>query len=368
MTRRRTGAFTAILGVLGTLCLLFPDPAVSKTLTLQDASAPPAGSITIPVVLDDAANVLAADVTLRYDPDVLTATGASVTSLTTDFSVAHAVERGAVSVSMAASEALSSGSGTLVNISFSVSATAPSGQSAITISDAALFDADFETASVSAVGNTGDVTIVIDTASSLTFQLPATLQAGNSVTFDANGFSSNGSLYYRYDIVPDYGTASYDPYTNWQMLQDFTTTSTCTHTFARDGIYIVIARVSSAQALRQGVAPIIGGSVAVGDGSPIRFTSLSTDATDTIQVNQTVTFTATATHPTGGTIFYRFNLVPDYGTDSYDPFTNWEMLQDFSTANSCSTTFTQPGSYVVVVYASETQSIPVTMPPSSVPL
>nr|WP_321492179.1 cohesin domain-containing protein [uncultured Desulfobacter sp.] len=338
--------------------MLLPAPAVSKTLTLQSASAPPAGSITIPVMIDAAADVLAADVTLSYDPDVLTATGASITSLTTGFSVAYSVGRGEVSVSMAASNPISSGSGALVNITFSVAATAPSGQSDITISKAALFDTDFESASVLAVGNTGEVTIFIDTANSLTFQLPDTLQPGDSVTFNTNGFTSNGDVYYRYDIIPDYGTESYDPITNWQMLQDFTPTGTVVHTFIQPGNYIVIARISSFQTLQQGVATLIGGSIAVGDGGPVHVTGLSIDASDTIQVNQTVTFTATATHSANGTIFYRFHLVPNYGTDSYEPFSNWEVLQDASTSNSCSTTFTQPGSYVVVVFVSDTQAAP----------
>ena len=354
----RWGAYTAILSVFGMFCMMFPAPAVSKTLTLNSASAPPAGSITIPVVIDDASDVLAADLTLSYDPGVLTATSASIASLTTGFSVACSVGRGEVSVSMAASSPISSGSGTLVNITFLVSATPPSGQSDITISKAALFGSDFERADVSAVGNTGDVTIFIDTASSLTFQLPYTLQPGDSVTLGTSGFTNNGNVYYRYDIIPDYGTESYDPLTNWEMLQDFTTTSTVDHTFTQEGKYIVVARISSVQTLQQGVATLIGGSIAVGEDSPVHITGLSIDATDTIQVNQTVTFTATATHSANGTLFYRFHLVPNYGTDSYEPSTNWEILQDVSTNNSCSTTFTQPGSYVVVVFVSDTQAAP----------
>ena len=71
-----------------------------------------------------------------------------------------------------------------------------------------------------------------------------------------------------------------------------------------------------------------------------------------------MTFTASARNIAGGDIFYRFDLIPNYGTSSYDPNNNYEVIQDFSTAGSCTHTFTEAGGYIIVVWASPTASIP----------
>ncbi len=58
-----------------------------------------------------------------------------------------------------------------------------------------------------------------------------------------------------------------------------------------------------------------------------------------------------------GDVYYRFDLVPHYATDRYDPNSNSEMLRDFSTESSFSYKFDNIGDYVVVVFASSDTSI-----------
>ena len=50
----------------------------------------------------------------------------------------------------------------------------------------------------------------------------------------------------------------------WQMLQDFSTTSSYTHTFTAAGSYIIVVWASPRQGFpSSGATPIIGGAVTV---------------------------------------------------------------------------------------------------------
>jgi hypothetical protein len=195
--------------------------------------------------------------------------------------------------------------------------------------------------------------------------LTQTPTVGESVTFTASAVNVDpGSIYYRFDIIPDYGTEAYDPLDNWQTIQAFSTATTCTHTFSEAGSYVIVVWASSTQNIPTGAAPIFGGSVTVGDDSTVVINSLNISPTGTLQTGQMVTFTASAAHPTGGDIYYRFDLVPNYGTSSYDPNNNYQTIQDFSTNGTCTYTFTESGSYIIVVWASSTASIPTDMAPA----
>ncbi len=71
----------------------------------------------------------------------------------------------------------------------------------------------------------------------------------------------------------------------------------------------------------------------------------------TYQVGSPMTISATAYNESGGTIYYRFGIVKDYGTASYDPST-WTAISDYTTNARTVYTFTEAGSYIFTVTAS----------------
>lgn len=83
-------------------------------------------------------------------------------------------------------------------------------------------------------------------------------------------------------------------------------------------------------------------------------------------VDTPVTITANAKDSCSKTIYYRFSVHPDYGTDDYDG-TKWSLMNstEYSTSNFIQYTFESEGKYVVVVWAVtdphdiETRSVPV---------
>ena len=185
------------------------------------------------------------------------------------------------------------------------------------------------------------------------------VEVGDSVTFTANAVNlDSGTIYYRFNLIPDYGTTDYDPFNNWSMIQDFSTANTCSYTFSEATDYIVVAFASATPDLSGDFITIIGGSVTVGDSGAIDIQSLAISPGRLLKVGDTVTFNVSGTSNIRGNVYYRFNIVPHYATDRYDPFSNSEMLRDFSTESTFFYTFDNIGDYVVVVFASSDTSIP----------
>jgi hypothetical protein len=89
----------------------------------------------------------------------------------------------------------------------------------------------------------------------------------------------------------------------------------------------------------------------------VAITGLDMNVTQALQVGDSVTFTASAINTCGEDIYYRFDLIPDYGTAEYDP-ANFENLQNFSQQNSLTRTFNEQGSWIMVVQASATEGFP----------
>lgn len=89
---------------------------------------------------------------------------------------------------------------------------------------------------------------------------------------------------------------------------------------------------------------------------------LTTDRTDPINVGDTVTFSCHATDSDGQTVYYRFDIIPAYGTASYDPITGYSVMQDFSTDSTATYTFDTAGGYVVVAWASTFLGVPTGIP------
>jgi hypothetical protein len=191
-----------------------------------------------------------------------------------------------------------------------------------------------------------------------------TLLEESSLTFTADGVATEGGdVYYRFDLIPQYGTSDYDPNRDWEIIQGFSEDNSCTYSFEDEGGYVIVARVSATASISSETDPIIGLGVSVVERehvfvSYINITGLSMDYTQTPQVGDSVTFAAEATHSREGDIYYRFDLIPNYGRRNYDPMNDWETIQGFSTRNTCTHTFAEEGNYVVVVWASATAGIP----------
>lgn len=178
------------------------------------------------------------------------------------------------------------------------------------------------------------------------------LTAGGSVTFTASAISEEGgAIYYRFDLIPNFGTAQYDPYNNYTTIQGFSTSNTCAYSFGNAGDYIVVVFASSTMSVSNGNA-IIGKNVSIGRSNTVHLGNLDLGLTRTVAVGETITFRANALSDSHATVYYRFNLVPNYGTSAYDPNNVYTTLQDFSTRNTCSHTFSSPGKYILVIFAS----------------
>jgi len=113
----------------------------TRSLAIADQTASPGSSITVPVTVSNAAGIAGIDITLTYNPSLLTATDAATTTLTSGFLVQKNITSGQIQISMANATGIASGSGALVNITFSVSSGATSGQSCpLTITSHSLYD------------------------------------------------------------------------------------------------------------------------------------------------------------------------------------------------------------------------------------
>lgn len=188
---------------------------------------------------------------------------------------------------------------------------------------------------------------------------------GYTFTAEANGVSACGQdVYYRFELIADYGTDNYNSPYNSETIQDFSKNNRITHTVVEDGNYVLVVWGSTSPNLPEDPAPMIGSSIRIGqapcaDKYCSQFYCLSIGAGADVEVGDLVEFNVRA----AGTLpdprpYYRFDLVPNYGTANYDPAYNWQTVRDFSQRNDYSHQFDEPGSYVIVVHASSTPNIP----------
>lgn len=197
----------------------------------------------------------------------------------------------------------------------------------------------------------------------LDYDITGTTSAGSQVTFTADATGAE-TIYYRFDLIPNYGTDDYDPFEGYTTLRDFSTGNTLTHTFTEQGGYVLIVYASASQGFSSGVVPIVGGSVFIGPGHMVHMNNLAWSGDGTASVGDTIAFTALGVSDNSSDdLYYRFDLVPAYGTAGYDPYNNYTTIQDFSTNRTCNHLFTSPGSYIVVVYVNNSPMLPVAMAP-----
>ncbi len=176
------------------------------------------------------------------------------------------------------------------------------------------------------------------------------VNTGDVITLAVNASDSQGApLYYKFFYCAGYGTAEYA--TNpWIVMQEYSTSNTCTYSFSDADDYIIVVRVVTDPENEPAVLPIYGKVLTVGSGSHINFSRLSIDRTGPLTVADTVTFTVDASCSDGSTVYYKFYACPNYGTSEYETST-WSVLQDYSTANTCSHTFAEANDYIVVARA-----------------
>ncbi len=101
------------------------------------------------------------------------------------------------------------------------------------------------------------------------------------------------------------------------------------------------------------------GSLQADTPCAVDISSLDLGLFQRISVNESVTITADAVSTCEGDIYYRFDLIPGYNTENYDANNVYTTIQDFSLENSVTHTFTSPGNYIIVAFASATQGFPV---------
>ncbi|OGW15433.1 MAG: hypothetical protein A3G93_13350 [Nitrospinae bacterium RIFCSPLOWO2_12_FULL_45_22] len=109
-------------------------------VTIGDHPGEAGSAITVPIIIDNLAGVAGADILLTFDPDILTATGASTTSLSTGFNLQYKITTGAIAISILSTTELSEGSGAFVNVGFQVNQGANIGAStSLTLAQASLY-------------------------------------------------------------------------------------------------------------------------------------------------------------------------------------------------------------------------------------
>ena len=122
---------------------------VVVTVSIPDVKGKGGSAITVPVNVDTAAGILAGDLTVQFDPAVLTASSVNTTPLTSHFAVSTNISQGKIRISLASSSAISSGSGSLVEIHFltlkNVKKYTP-----IELSEVALYNQNYQAVTVNA--------------------------------------------------------------------------------------------------------------------------------------------------------------------------------------------------------------------------
>ena len=185
--------------------------------------------------------------------------------------------------------------------------------------------------------------------------------ANSSMTIAATASNDcGGTVYYRFGVVEDYGTGAYDP-SNWRAISEYTTSNSLSYTFTEAGSYIFTVTANDTPSEPAEPKPMLGGCITIQPSGGtdcldlLKVTNVSITGTNT--VNSPMTITATASNECGGTVYYRFGVVENYGTGSYDP-SNWQSISEYTTSNSLSYTFTEAGSYIFTVTANHTPSEP----------
>ncbi len=181
-----------------------------------------------------------------------------------------------------------------------------------------------------------------------------------TMTASASGTSSE-TLYYKFYYRANYGTSTYDT-SPWVVMQDYSTTNTCTDIFPGDGSYIVVVRVVTDPSNEPASLPIIGGVVTIGNTGNPHITQLSSNVSGSVSPNQPATYTIATSAGGNNEIYYKWYYRSGYGSANYDNMP-WVIVQDYSLSTTCQFIFPNEGDYIVVVRAvTDPSTEPVDLP------
>lgn len=166
------------------------------------------------------------------------------------------------------------------------------------------------------------------------------------ITVDAVG-PAGKALVYQFFYRAGYGTPEW--YSNqWQIVQGWSPISWVDLSFSTPGNYFVVAHVVPAGETWEAGDPQGGFNIAVSGNAQITRVASTLDAT--AQPGEIFQVTADAVGQAGTTLNYRFYYRAGYGTPAW--YTNqWQLLQNWSSANSVGIAFSSPGNYYVVSHA-----------------
>lgn len=115
----------------------------TRTLYIGEATGSPGKDVIVPIGMNDVSTVTGGDMTIIYDKSILTVKEIKTTSLTTNANIQPNTNTpGEIQIAIAGSNPLSGGSGTLIDVVFTVSASAkPGTETPVTFKKAAIYDA-----------------------------------------------------------------------------------------------------------------------------------------------------------------------------------------------------------------------------------
>jgi len=156
---------------------------------IPDVSAGRSQSIAVPIKVSDATGIASAEITIAYNPDLLTALDAQTTGLSAGFSIADSVSDGQIAISLAQATGIAAGSGSLVNVNFQVNSTANLGDTcSLVLQSVSLFNENTEEIladtdnSLFTVGPGGLDNLVVSPTVD-------TVEIGQTITFTARGYA-----------------------------------------------------------------------------------------------------------------------------------------------------------------------------------
>ncbi|MCD6506678.1 hypothetical protein J7M22_08645 [Candidatus Poribacteria bacterium] len=144
----------------GRIIIGSPPPKRTIGVKVSSAQSPPMGAVIVKILVDDASDVLAFDITLNYDPAILSFQGAITTALTKDFTmeVNHRTP-GTLILVLASKEPITEGKGSVLELAFSVKPSTQTGASSpLTLKEAMFWNSSGERIEERVVNGTVTVT------------------------------------------------------------------------------------------------------------------------------------------------------------------------------------------------------------------
>ncbi|MBM3211716.1 hypothetical protein FJZ33_05835, partial [Candidatus Poribacteria bacterium] len=119
-------------------------PSVSRNLIIPEVSGAPGKSVTVPINISDASGVAGGDINVIYDPKVLKITEIKPTVLSASMNlVSNTNTSGKIILRLAGTNAITSGNGSLIDMIFTIDASAAVGtETPVRFESAEVFDAN----------------------------------------------------------------------------------------------------------------------------------------------------------------------------------------------------------------------------------